>query len=147
MAEILRVSGRISNHGFSDYDRLQRGSPSPVPSLDVMPDVGGKALGSWNGNGWSSIQHEVSWVFNGQPSIEPLYFILVLILHLLLITVDSLKRLSAFFLLYCGVYLWVASREMSILVLELICPDEKTDLEQITCTTSKTSTHLIDLCR
>lgn len=60
MAEILRVSGRISNHGFSDYDRLQRGSPNPVASLDLMPDVGGKALGSWNGSCWSSIQHEVS---------------------------------------------------------------------------------------
>ncbi|KAL7113783.1 hypothetical protein ABFS83_04G077900 [Erythranthe nasuta] len=56
--EILRVSGRISNQSFGDYDRLQRGSPSPVASLDVMPDVVGKPLGNWNGNGWSGIQHE-----------------------------------------------------------------------------------------
>lgn len=54
------MSGRISNHGFSDYDRLQRGSPSPVSALDVMPDFGVKALYNWNGNGWSNIQQEVS---------------------------------------------------------------------------------------
>ncbi|KAK6163889.1 hypothetical protein DH2020_000753 [Rehmannia glutinosa] len=67
----------MSNHGFSDYDRLQRGSPSPVSSLDVMPDFGGKILGNWNGNGWSSIQHErlgspqvmtIDWKPPGSPS-------------------------------------------------------------------------------
>ncbi|KAK4492133.1 hypothetical protein RD792_002930, partial [Penstemon davidsonii] len=56
--EILKISGRMSNHGFSDYDRLQRGSPSPVQSLDVIPDVGGKAISNWDGNGWSIIQQE-----------------------------------------------------------------------------------------
>ncbi|KAM7496339.1 hypothetical protein LguiA_020753 [Lonicera macranthoides] len=56
--EILRVSGMISNQGFSDYDRLQRGSPSPLNSLDIMPDVGPKGLGRWNGNGWNGLQHE-----------------------------------------------------------------------------------------
>ncbi|KAH6766097.1 RNA-binding KH domain-containing protein [Perilla frutescens var. hirtella] len=76
--EILRVSGRISNHGFNDYDRLQRGSPNPVPSLDVMPDVGGKSLGSWNGNCWNNMQHEqrlggpqgmtIDWKPPGSPS-------------------------------------------------------------------------------
>ena len=60
LAEILRVSGMISNQGFSDYDRLQRGSPSPLNSLDIMPDVGPKGLGRWNGNGWNGLQHEVS---------------------------------------------------------------------------------------
>lgn len=76
LAEILRVSGRISNHGFSDYDRLQRGSPNPVPSLDVMPDVGGKSLGSWNGNGWNNMQHEVSWGFMANQ-IRRIQFIFV----------------------------------------------------------------------
>ncbi|XP_075519740.1 KH domain-containing protein At2g38610-like isoform X1 [Primulina tabacum] len=56
--EILKVSGRFSNQGFSDYENLQRGSPSQVTSLDLMPDIGGKGIGSWNGNGWSGIQHE-----------------------------------------------------------------------------------------
>lgn len=59
ITEILRVSGKISSQGFSDYDRLQRGSPSPVASLNMMPDVG-VGLGSWNGNGWIGIQPEVS---------------------------------------------------------------------------------------
>lgn len=63
MTEILRVSGRISNHGFNEYDRLQRGSPSPVASLDVMPDITGKAVGGWSGSCWSSMQHEVTLSF------------------------------------------------------------------------------------
>lgn len=75
--EILRVSGRISNHGFNDYDRLQRGSPSPVPSLDVMPDIAGKAVGGWSGSCWSTMQHErlsgpqgmtIDWKPPGSPS-------------------------------------------------------------------------------
>ncbi|XP_075515247.1 KH domain-containing protein At2g38610-like isoform X1 [Primulina tabacum] len=56
--EILKVSGRFSNQGFSDYDNLQRGSPSQGTSLDLMPGIGGKGIGSWNGNGWSGIQNE-----------------------------------------------------------------------------------------
>ncbi|KAG6433517.1 hypothetical protein SASPL_105131 [Salvia splendens] len=76
--EIRRLTGRITNHGFNDYDRLQRGSPNSVPSLDVMPDVGGKGLGSWNGNGWNNMQHEqmlggpqgmtIDWKPPGSPS-------------------------------------------------------------------------------
>ncbi|CAK9134880.1 unnamed protein product [Ilex paraguariensis] len=58
--EILRVSGMISNQGLSDYDRLQRGSPSPIASIDMMPDigVGGKVLRGWTGNGWNGLQQE-----------------------------------------------------------------------------------------
>ncbi|KAK3025848.1 hypothetical protein RJ639_041296 [Escallonia herrerae] len=56
--EILRVSGMIPNQGFSDYDRLQRGSPSPMSTLDAIPDMGGKGVGRWNGNGWNGLQHE-----------------------------------------------------------------------------------------
>ncbi|KAK3039868.1 hypothetical protein RJ639_028261 [Escallonia herrerae] len=58
--EILRVSGMIPNQGFSDYDRLQRGSPSPMSTLDAIPDMGGKGVGRWNGNGWNGLQQEVT---------------------------------------------------------------------------------------
>ncbi|GMP90011.1 hypothetical protein CsSME_00041339 [Camellia sinensis var. sinensis] len=53
--EILRVSGMLSNHGLSDYDRLQRGSPSPMASSDIMPNLGATGLGGWSGH-----LHEVS---------------------------------------------------------------------------------------
>ncbi|KVI11463.1 hypothetical protein Ccrd_010120 [Cynara cardunculus var. scolymus] len=57
--EILRASGMIPNQGFNDYDRLQRGSPSPLNPIDIMPEVAAKGLGRWNGNaGWSPLQHE-----------------------------------------------------------------------------------------
>lgn len=59
LTEILRLSGMIPNQVLSDYDRLQRGSPSPVGSIDMMQHVGGKGLGGWNGNGWNAFQ-EVS---------------------------------------------------------------------------------------
>lgn len=50
----------IPNQGFNDFDRLQRGSPSPLNHLDVIPDVDGNGLMRWNGNaGWSP-RHEVS---------------------------------------------------------------------------------------
>ncbi|EPS65062.1 hypothetical protein M569_09717, partial [Genlisea aurea] len=51
--EIMRVSGRISNHGLSlnNYDRLlPHGSPNPLSSLDVL---GPNHTGSWN-NSWNS---------------------------------------------------------------------------------------------
>lgn len=51
----------IPNQGFNDYDRMQRGSPSPLNPLDIMPDVAAKNFGRWNGNaGWSPRQHDVS---------------------------------------------------------------------------------------
>ncbi|XP_059626355.1 KH domain-containing protein At2g38610-like isoform X1 [Cornus florida] len=56
--EILRVSGMMSNQGFSEFDRLQRGSPSPMASSDIMPNLGGTSLGGWSGNGWSGLPHE-----------------------------------------------------------------------------------------
>ncbi|XP_028215252.1 KH domain-containing protein At3g08620-like isoform X1 [Glycine soja] len=51
--EILRVSGKngmMQNQGFSDYDRVQFGSPKPnlMPSLDIQP----------NFTGWNSLSHE-----------------------------------------------------------------------------------------
>lgn len=45
----------LSNHGFSDYDRLQRGSPSPMASSDMMPNHGPAGLAGWSGH-----PHEVS---------------------------------------------------------------------------------------
>ncbi|MQL79804.1 hypothetical protein Taro_012254 [Colocasia esculenta] len=47
--EIMRVSGMVSNHGFSDYDRLQYRSPSPMASANLLSDVGGTGLGAWSG--------------------------------------------------------------------------------------------------
>ncbi|CAN6559192.1 unnamed protein product [Malus baccata var. baccata] len=45
--EIIRVSGMMPNQGFSDFDRLQRGSPSPIGS-DIMPNYRGPGLRGWN---------------------------------------------------------------------------------------------------
>ncbi|XP_076908324.1 KH domain-containing protein At3g08620-like [Bidens hawaiensis] len=68
--EILRASGMIQNQGFNDYDRLQRGSPSPRNHLDIMPDIAAKTLGRWNGNAnWSPRQHER---FAGPQGLPPL---------------------------------------------------------------------------
>ncbi|RVW56525.1 KH domain-containing protein [Vitis vinifera] len=47
--EILRVSGMIPKQGFGDFDRLQRGSPSPLGSSEMMPNIRGTSLGGWNG--------------------------------------------------------------------------------------------------
>lgn len=47
--EILRVSAMIPNQGLNDYERLQRGSPSPVSSSDMMPNYRGTGFGSWHG--------------------------------------------------------------------------------------------------
>lgn len=43
------------NHGFSDYDRLQRGSPGPMASFDIMSNNRPTGFGGWNG-----LPHEVS---------------------------------------------------------------------------------------
>uniref|UniRef100_A0A5B6YIG1 K Homology domain-containing protein n=1 Tax=Davidia involucrata TaxID=16924 RepID=A0A5B6YIG1_DAVIN len=56
--EILRVSGMMSNQGFSDYDRLQCRSPSPMSSSNIMANLGGTGLGGWTGNGWSGLPRE-----------------------------------------------------------------------------------------
>ncbi|KAK4720118.1 hypothetical protein R3W88_018456 [Solanum pinnatisectum] len=65
--EILRLSGMIPNQVLSDYDRLQRGSPSPVGSIDMMQHVGGKGLGGWNGNGWNAFQEQRLGGPQGRP--------------------------------------------------------------------------------
>ncbi|XAR60832.1 hypothetical protein NMG60_11034354 [Bertholletia excelsa] len=48
--EIIRVSSMLSNHGYSDYDRLLRGSPSPLAPSDVMPNLGATSLGGRAGH-------------------------------------------------------------------------------------------------
>ena len=55
LTEIMRVSGMVSNQGFGDFDRMQHGSPSPIVSSNLIPNVGGTSLG-----GWSGLQHEVN---------------------------------------------------------------------------------------
>ncbi|KAB1201026.1 hypothetical protein CJ030_MR0G005176 [Morella rubra] len=47
--EILRVAGMAPNHGFSDFDRLQYGSPSPLSSFDIMPNNRGTGSSVRNG--------------------------------------------------------------------------------------------------
>ncbi|CAL5386231.1 unnamed protein product [Camellia sinensis] len=54
--EILRVSGMMSNHGFNDYERLQRGSPNLMASQDIKPNLGGTGIGGWSGH-----PHECGW--------------------------------------------------------------------------------------
>ncbi|XP_028768843.1 KH domain-containing protein At3g08620 isoform X2 [Neltuma alba] len=55
--EILRVSGKnglMLNQGFSDFDRMQFGSPSLMASPDITPNL----------TGWNSLSHEglnVDW--------------------------------------------------------------------------------------
>ncbi|XP_078435313.1 RNA-binding KH domain-containing protein [Wolffia australiana] len=44
--EIMRVTGMSSNLGFSDYDRVQYRSPSPMASSNIHSDIGG---GRWSG--------------------------------------------------------------------------------------------------
>ncbi|XP_002533340.2 KH domain-containing protein At2g38610 isoform X2 [Ricinus communis] len=47
--EILRVSGMIPNQGFSDFDRLQRGSLSPMASSEILASNRGTSIMGWNG--------------------------------------------------------------------------------------------------
>ncbi|KAJ6922688.1 KH domain-containing protein [Populus alba x Populus x berolinensis] len=49
MSEIFRVSGMMSNQGFGDFDRLRHRSPSPMASSNLLSNVGGTGLSSWNG--------------------------------------------------------------------------------------------------
>uniref|UniRef100_A0A6N2LV20 K Homology domain-containing protein n=1 Tax=Salix viminalis TaxID=40686 RepID=A0A6N2LV20_SALVM len=51
--EILRISGRTPNQGFSDFDRLQYGSPSPMANSDMISNNIGTGF-----NGWNGLQHE-----------------------------------------------------------------------------------------
>ncbi|XP_022982601.1 KH domain-containing protein At3g08620-like isoform X1 [Cucurbita maxima] len=47
--EILRISGMMSNQGFSDLERLRQRSPSPMPSSNLVSNVSGAGFGGWNG--------------------------------------------------------------------------------------------------
>ncbi|XP_039001691.1 KH domain-containing protein At2g38610-like [Hibiscus syriacus] len=46
--EIFRVSGMMSSQGFGDIDRMRHRSPSPMASSNIMSNVSGTGLGSWN---------------------------------------------------------------------------------------------------
>lgn len=48
-AEILRVSGMMSNQGFSDFERLRHRSPSPMASSNLVSNISGTGFGGWNG--------------------------------------------------------------------------------------------------
>ncbi|GMH23120.1 hypothetical protein Nepgr_024963 [Nepenthes gracilis] len=47
--EIFRASSMMSNQGFGDFDRRQHRSPSPMASTNIMSNVHGSGLRSWNG--------------------------------------------------------------------------------------------------
>lgn len=57
----------MPNQGFGDFDRLQRGSPSPIGS-DIMPKYRGSGLGGWNGR-----PHDVSVGNYILPNATPLF--------------------------------------------------------------------------
>ncbi|GJV79400.1 KH domain-containing protein [Tanacetum coccineum] len=66
--EIFRASQMIPGKGFNDFDRLQRGSPSPMSHLDVIPDFDANGLMRWNGNaGWSPRHERLSMPPQGLP--------------------------------------------------------------------------------
>ncbi|CAH2049793.1 unnamed protein product, partial [Thlaspi arvense] len=68
--EILRVSG--VNQELSDYERLQRGSPSPMASSELLPNLGGTGLGGWSGlpfEKFSGPEGRMDWqAAQGSPS-------------------------------------------------------------------------------
>uniref|UniRef100_A0A9I9EAF3 KH domain-containing protein n=1 Tax=Cucumis melo TaxID=3656 RepID=A0A9I9EAF3_CUCME len=47
--KILRVSGMMSNQGFSEFERLRHRSPSPMASSNLVSNISGSGFGSWNG--------------------------------------------------------------------------------------------------
>lgn len=61
--EIIRVSSRVSSQGYSDYDRLQHGSLSPMASSN--------RLSSEDLSGWNGLQPEVSIFYDFSIMIMP----------------------------------------------------------------------------
>lgn len=47
--EILRATGMMPNHNFSELERLRHRSPSPMASTNSLSNVPGTGLASWNG--------------------------------------------------------------------------------------------------
>ncbi|KAL1539502.1 KH domain-containing protein-like protein [Salvia divinorum] len=47
--EILRFTGMVPNHSFSELERLRHRSPSPMASANSLSNVAGTVLASWNG--------------------------------------------------------------------------------------------------
>lgn len=63
-AEIFRVSGMMSNQGFTDFDRLRHRSPSPMASPNHMSNVPGAGYGGgWNGLPPEVGSHLLSFIF------------------------------------------------------------------------------------
>lgn len=55
LLEILRATGMMPNHNFSELERLRHRSPSPMASTNSLSNVPGTGLASWNG-----LQQEVN---------------------------------------------------------------------------------------
>ncbi|KAL0310108.1 UNVERIFIED_CONTAM: KH domain-containing protein [Sesamum calycinum] len=47
--EILRVTGMMPNQSFGELERLRHRSPSPMASSNLLSNVAGTGLTSWNG--------------------------------------------------------------------------------------------------
>ncbi|GFP87391.1 kh domain-containing protein at2g38610 [Phtheirospermum japonicum] len=47
--EILRVTGMMPNQSFGELERLRHRSPSPMASSNLLSNVAGTGLSSWNG--------------------------------------------------------------------------------------------------
>ncbi|KAL3654854.1 hypothetical protein CASFOL_000640 [Castilleja foliolosa] len=47
--EILRVTGMMPNQGFGELERFRHRSPSPMASSNLLSNVAGTGLSSWNG--------------------------------------------------------------------------------------------------
>ncbi|KAI3472981.1 hypothetical protein Pfo_030364 [Paulownia fortunei] len=47
--EILRVTGMMPNQSFGELERLRHRSPSPMASSNLLSNVAGTGLASWNG--------------------------------------------------------------------------------------------------
>ncbi|GER44306.1 RNA-binding KH domain-containing protein [Striga asiatica] len=47
--EMLRVTGMMPNQSFGEFERLRHRSPSPMASSNLLSNVAGTGLASWNG--------------------------------------------------------------------------------------------------
>eukprot|EP00262_Sarcandra_glabra_P002914 TRINITY_DN1331_c0_g1_i9.p1 TRINITY_DN1331_c0_g1~~TRINITY_DN1331_c0_g1_i9.p1 ORF type:complete len:321 (+),score=39.04 TRINITY_DN1331_c0_g1_i9:116-964(+) len=75
--EIIRVTGIVSNQGFSDYDRMQHRSPSPMASANVISNIGGTGLGGWNGLQQERLgaSHGMTMDWQGAPASPSSYIV------------------------------------------------------------------------
>ncbi|WOL18017.1 KH domain-containing protein SPIN1-like [Canna indica] len=68
--EIMRVSGMVPNQGFSDFNRLQYRSPSPMANANLISNTGGTGYGGWSGLPQErlGLPQEVTMDWRGPPT-------------------------------------------------------------------------------